>query len=87
MKIKTITLKGWANNSDLLFSKNVKNKTFLNQFNELKKELLKKGFKELNITFDTLRGKNASEKIVVKGWYWLGSWNDPKKQTYSVFFK
>jgi len=87
MITKTKTLKGWANNSDLFFSKNVKNKTFLIQFNELKKQLLKKGYKELNTSFDTLKGKKASEKIIIKGWYWLGSWNDPKKQTYSVFYK
>ena len=87
MKITSKTLKGYANNSDLLFSENSKNDTFLTQLNTLKKELLKKGFKELNTAFDTLKGKNANEKIIVKAWYWNGSWSDPKKQQYTVFYK
>ena len=87
MKIKTKTLKGWANNSDLFFSENSTNETFTTQFEKLKKDLLKKGYKQLNISFDDLRGKRASTKIIIKGWYWLGSWSDPKKKQYAVFYK
>ena len=87
MKVRTKTLKGWANNSDYFFSQNSTNETFKSQFNQLKKELTSKGFKELNTAFSTLRGKGATEKIIVKGWYWLGSWSDPKKKQFTVFYK
>lgn len=87
MKVTTKTLKGWANNSDFLFSENSKNDKFLIEFKELKKNLLKKGFKELNTSFDSLRDKKASQKIIIKAWFWGGSWSNPKKKQYTVFYK
>jgi hypothetical protein len=87
MKTKTKTLKGWANNSDLFFSQNTTNESFLTRFKDLKKDLEQKGYKELNTSFATLKNKSASEKIIVKAWYWLGSWNDPKVKQYAVFYK
>lgn len=87
MKTKQITLKGWANNSDLMCSENSTNSKFLAQFLPLQDELLEKGFKRLNLAFDNLRGKNATEKVIIKGWYWRGAWSDPSKETYAVFYK
>ena len=87
MKTKTITLKGWANNSDLMCCENSNNDKFTKQFSEIKRELLLNGFNELNISFENLRGKNAAEKVVIKGWYWRGAWADATKETYSVFYK
>lgn len=46
-----------------------------------------RGFKQLNTAFDTLRGKDATEKIVIKGRFWRGSWADPTLETVAVFYK
>lgn len=87
MKTTQITLKGWANNSDLMFSENSTNEYFMAQFNRLESELIANGFKRLKLPWQDLRGKNATEKIVVKGWYWRGSWSDPSKEVYAIFYK
>ena len=87
MKTKTITLKGWANTSDLLFSQNTNNNVFIGNFRALAARITADGYKQLNTAFDTLHGKKAVEKITVNGWYWKGAWSDPKKETYSVFYK
>ena len=79
MKTKTITLKGWANSTT--------NKTFALNYKQKKDELLANGYKELRFWELCLRGKNATEKIVIKGWYWRGAWADATKETYSVFYK
>ena len=76
MKTTQITLKGWANNE-----------YFMAQFNWLEGELITNGFKRINTAFETLRGKNATEKIVVKGWYWRRSWSDKSKEVYAIFYK
>lgn len=78
MKRKQITLKGWANNLSPDFGKN---------FDTLKTILLSDGFKELNTVFHNLSGKNATEKITVKAWYWRGEWSDATKESYAVFYK
>lgn len=87
MKISSITLKGWVNKSDYLTCQNSTNEVFIKNFNEFKKDMEDKGFKRLNISFDTLKGKNATEKIIVKGWYWKGGWSDNKKHQVAVFYK
>lgn len=87
MKTKTKTIRGWANKSDLLFSQNSGNIIFTENFRELESRLIKDGYKQLNIAFDTLRGKNATAKVVVKGWHWRGSWSDPTKEIYAIFYK
>ena len=85
MKVRTKTLKGWANNSDYFFSQNSKNDTFLKNLKEYEKTNLK-GFKRLKFN-QTLRGKEAKEKVIIKAYYWRGSWNDPAKETYCTYYK
>jgi hypothetical protein len=85
MKTRIKTIKGWANNSSYLFSQNSNNLNF--EFN-LKKFIESEltDFKELR-TWDDLRGKNAKEKVIIKGYYWRGSWSDPTKETVKIFYK
>lgn len=85
MKTTTKTLKGWANKSDYLFSQNSENKTFSANLESYKKNHLK-GFKKLQ-TWETLKGKQATEKAIIKGWHWRGSWSSPTKETVCVFYK
>ena len=85
MKVKNVTLKGWVNNSNFLFSQNSQNDIFAKNFENFVAQKLK-GYKRLS-KWQTLRGKNASEKIVIKGNYWRGSWNDPTKEVVAVFYK
>lgn len=89
MKVRTKILKGWCNTTSFLFSQNLKSsckvQQSLNDF--LEQEINGKGYKELNIAFDTLRNKNATEKIIVKGWYWRGSWASPTKEIITVYYK
>ena len=87
MKTKQITIRGWANDTDYLFNENTGNSVFMGNFRAKERELLKSGYKELNRAFDTLRGKNATERIDVYGWYWRGSWSDPQKQIFATFYK
>lgn len=86
MKTKQITLPGWANNSNMIFSPNSNNKTFTERFNELEKNLLSNGYQKLKF-FQDLRGREASEKLIVKGKYWRGEWADPSRETYAIFYK
>ena len=83
-KTKTVTLKGWANKSDLIFSQNSDNSIFNKNLQDFLKTL--KGYKKLS-TFDTLRGKEYKEKIIIRGWYWRGSWADPTKETVLTLYK
>lgn len=78
MKTTQITLKGWVNSTT--------NKTFALNYKQKKDELLANGYKKLQ-SWELLRGKNATEKIVVKGWYWRGAWDDPSKEVYAIFYK
>lgn len=89
MKTTTKTIKGWANDSNYLFSENTNSNTFQANLQKFITEnrIKEKGFKKLNTAFDTLRGKEAAEKIVIKGRYWRGSWSDPTLQTVAVFYK
>lgn len=75
--IKQITLKGWAN---------VQNNVFLENYKKKENELISNGYKKLS-SFRTLHGIKHIEKIIIKGWYWRGSWNDPTKETVSIFYK
>ena len=74
MKIKVKTIHGYVGSET--FNKN------LNDF--VKSEL--SGFKELSC-FETLKSKKASEKVVIKAWYWRGEWSDPTKEVYTVYYK
>lgn len=85
MKTKTVTIKGWANNSDLMFSPNTKNNVFIENLNKYIETNLK-GFKKLSC-FDTLKGKGAKEKVVIRGRYWRGSWSAPTNEIHSVFYR
>ena len=89
MKTTIKTIKGWANNTDFFTNENTNTNTFINNFNKYLNDskILENGFKKLNTSFDTLKGKEASEKIVIKGRYWAGNWASPYKQTYAVYYK
>ena len=86
MKTKQITLKGWVNKSYLMFSENTTNEIFALNFKQKKDELLANGYKKLQ-SWELLRDKKATEKVVIKGWYWLGAWADPSKEVYAIFYK
>lgn len=82
MSIKIKTLKGWANNSDFIFSQNSTNKTFKNELEKYKKE---NNLIEYSQTFKGgfYSKKNQNRKrVIIKGWYWRGSWSDPTKEIY-----
>jgi len=85
MKTTIKTIKGWANKSNYLFSQNSENKTFSANLESYKNTHLK-GFKQLG-EFETLKGKRATEKVIIKGWYWGGSWSDPTKEIVFTFYK
>jgi len=85
MKTTTKTIKGWANNSSLFFSENTTNDAFNGNLKKFVKENLAE-FKQLKFN-ETLKGKNAIEKYIIKGWYWRGSWSDPTKETITIFYK
>ena len=85
MKTTVKTLKGWANNSNLLFSQNTKNDIFNSNLKKYINENLQ-GFKKLSC-FDSLKGRQANEKIVIKGYYWRGSWNDPTKEIICIYYR
>lgn len=89
MKTTIKTIKGWANNTDFFTNENTNNNTFINNLNKYLNDskILESGFKKLNTSFDTLKGKEANEKIVIKGRYWAGNWASPYKQTYAVYYK
>ena len=88
MKNTVKTIKGYINNSDLLCSENSNNNLFLNNLEKyiIENDLLSKGFKKLSY-FQTLRDKQAKEKIIIKGYYWRGSWADPSKETYCIYYR
>jgi hypothetical protein len=88
MKATVKTIKGYINNSDLMFSENSNNNLFLNNLEKyiIENDLLSKGFKKLS-SFQTLRDKQAKEKIIIKGYYWRGSWSDPSKETYCTYYR
>jgi hypothetical protein len=73
MKTTIKTIKGFANSQ--MFEKNLNE--FINSLN---------GFKELSC-FETLKSKKASEKVVIKAWYFRGEWSDPTKETFRVYYK
>ena len=74
MKIKVKTINGYVGSET--FNKNLNN--------YVKSEL--KDFKELTC-FETLKGKKATEKVVIKAWYFRGEWSDPTKETFRVYYK
>ena len=85
MKVTSVLIKGWANSTALLFSPNTKADVFNENLNKYINENLK-GFNEL-ASWDTLRGKNASHKVLIKGKYWRGSWNEPTTEVVTIFYK
>jgi hypothetical protein len=85
MKVTTKTIKGWANNSDLLFSENTNNNAFCNNMKDFVDNNLQ-GYSQLRLG-QSLKGRNATHKVVIKGTYWRGSWADPTKQTVAIFYK
>ncbi len=85
MKTRVKTIKGWANNTSYLTSSNVRNDTFATNLQTYVKTALQ-GFTELKF-WDTLRGKNATEVVIIKGWYWRGVWNDPTKKIITKYYR
>lgn len=86
MKTTVKTIKGWANNSNLIFNQNTNNDTFQSNLEKYIDKNLK-GYIQLNTSFDTLRGKNAKHKVIIKGYYWRGAWANATKETVTVFYK
>lgn len=82
MNIKVKTIKGWANDSNLLFSKNSNSSYFKEQLEKYKKE---NNLIEYNQHFKGgffSKKYNNVKRVIIKGWYWRGSWSDPTKETY-----
>lgn len=77
MKTKQITLKGFAN---------VLNDKFIFQFRQLEKQLIESGYNKLTFNHN-LHGKKATEKIIVKAWYFRGNWNNKSLEQYNIFYK
>lgn len=77
MKTKQITLKGFAN---------VLNDKFIFQFRQLEKQLIESGYNKLPFNHN-LHGKKATEKIIIKAWYFRGNWNDKSLEQYNIFYK
>lgn len=76
MKTRVKTIKGWVNNS---------NKVFENNLKKYEEEHLQ-GFKKLRL-FETLKDKNATEKVIIKGWYWRNTWVGGEKQVVTTYYK
>lgn len=85
MKVRTKTIKGWANGSSFLFSENSRSDLFAKNLKEYQDKHLC-GYKQLKF-YESLKGKNATEKVVIKGWYWRGAWSDPSKEVVTIFYK
>jgi hypothetical protein len=64
----------------------VGSETFNKKLNDFVSELSRDGFKELTC-FETLKSKKASEKVVIKAWYFRGEWSDPTKEIYSIYYR
>ena len=88
MKTTIKTFKVWASETHFLFSQNIDTK----QANEEQKKVQKwinenlKDYKKLSSS-DTLRGKAAKEKVILKAWQWNGSWANPSRRVIAVFYK
>jgi hypothetical protein len=82
MKTKQITIQQYANSSQ-----NCEHTPFQLAFFKIESDLKGKGYKELNTAFDTLRGKNATEKIIIKARYWAGNWSNVTTRIFTIFYK
>lgn len=85
MKATTKTIKGWAINTCFMFSENVTNTLFKANLEKYASENLQ-GYKRLSVV-DTLKDKKVTEKVIIKGWYWQGSWANPIKRTAAIYYK
>lgn len=85
MKVRTKTIKGWVNSSSYLFSENSSRNLFAKNLKEYQdKHLI--GYHKLQ-SWETLREKNASGKVIIKGWYWRGACSDSSKEVVTVFYR
>jgi hypothetical protein len=82
MKTRQITIKQFANSSP-----KCEHTLFQKEFFRIEGDLKSEGYKELNTAFDTLRGKNATEKIIIKAKYWAGNWSDITTRIFTIFYK
>ena len=79
--IKTKTIRGYANCSDLLFSQNSSNVNFRNNLNKFIKDNNLKEYPQLfKGGFYSKKNENK-KRYIIKGWYWRGCWSDPTKET------
>ena len=86
MKTTKKTIKGWAAKTHYFAGSNVKDTSlFEKNFKEYADNHLN-GFKRLQ-SYETLRGKQATEKVIIYGWYWRGAWSDPRKEITYIFYK
>ena len=86
MKVTTKTIKGWPFKTDLMTSPNITNvSTFENNLKNYIENHLQ-GYTKLPY-YLTLRGCNATHKVIIKAWRWRGSWASPKCEIYEVYYK
>lgn len=76
MKVRTKTIRGTANAIGSVFE------------SELKKFIESKlsGFTYLP-TNESIRGKNATEKVIIKAKYWRGEWIGLITEVHSIYYK
>lgn len=85
------TLKNWGNDSSHLCSPNVtRRKAVIELLELIEKEFIGYEFIPLsqwdNNGLRTHKSKGCS-KLYVYAWYWNGSWADPSKELFAVFYK
>ena len=85
MKVTSKTIRGYVNDSTYLFSENSTSSKFDRNLDEYVSKHLS-GYTLLP-SWDTLRGKEVSHKVVIKGYWWRGSWSDPSKGVVCVYYR
>lgn len=87
-KVIKRTLKNWANTTNFIFgSPNTNGNRATEELRRMIKEHFPK-FVEIN-PWDTFRDVPESygcDKLIVRAWYWRGSWSDPTKEVYARFY-
>jgi hypothetical protein len=87
----TRTLKHWGNDSNHLFSPNVKSDNAVDELTELVKRdfpgyIQISFFERENRGLRTHKSKGC-DKLYVYAWYWNGSWSAPTKELVSVLYR
>lgn len=88
-KTRQITLKNWGSSTDFFASPNVSEDGARKELsdlmaNELKDYVL---LPRWTNSFRDCPDSRGCDKVVIKAWYWRGSWADPTKETYARLYK